>query len=141
LTSIITLLADDAIGATRESPTNRTPYEEAFKAIGSDPNQVLAVGEADGEVVATLQLTFIPGMSRNGMWRAQIESVRVASSRRGDGFGEAMVQWAIESARARNCGLVQLTTDARRDAAHRFYERLGFVASHIGFKLDLAPSV
>jgi GNAT superfamily N-acetyltransferase len=98
---------------------------------------VLAVAEQDGRVVGCLQISFIPGLSRLGMWRGQIEAVRVASGQRGSGLGKAMLAWAIEQCRARGCGLVQLTTDKRRPQAHRFYESLGFEASHEGMKLTL----
>ncbi len=135
--AIIALLADDDIGATREAPEDRAPYEESFAAIVGDPNQLLVVGERGGHIVATMQLTFIPGLSRRGTWRTQIEGVRVASSARGLGLGEKLIRWAIERARERGCALVQLTSDARRQDAHRFYERLGFTASHTGFKLQL----
>ncbi len=135
--AIVALLADDEIGASRETPHDRAPYDESFAAIAADPNQMLVVGERDGQIVATMQLTFIPGLSRRGTWRAQIEGVRVASTARGDGLGEELMRWAIEQARSRGCALVQLTSDARRQDAHRFYERLGFVASHTGFKLAL----
>ena len=135
--AIIDLLADDEIGASREMPDDRAPYDESFGAVAADANQLLVVGERDGQVVATMQLTFIPGLSRRGTWRAQIEGVRVASSARGHGLGEELIRWAIEQARERGCALVQLTSDARRQDAHRFYERLGFTASHTGFKLAL----
>jgi ribosomal protein S18 acetylase RimI-like enzyme len=135
--AIIDLLADDEIGASRETPDDRAPYDESFGAIAADPNQLLVVGESDGQVVATMQLTFIPGLSRRGTWRAQIEGVRVASSARGHGLGEELIRWAIKQAHERGCALVQLTSDARRQDAHRFYERLGFTASHTGFKLAL----
>ncbi|HEX6336278.1 MAG TPA: GNAT family N-acetyltransferase [Jiangellaceae bacterium] len=137
LPAIIALLADDEIGASRETPGDRAPYDESFAAIAADPNQLLVVGERDGQVLATMQLTFIPGLSRRGTWRAQIEGVRVASSARGHGLGEELIRWAIGQARERGCALVQLTSDARRQDAHRFYERLGFTASHTGFKLAL----
>lgn len=137
LPAIIALLADDEIGAARETPDDREPYEASFGAIDADPNQLLAVGERGGQVVATVQVTFIPGLSRRGTWRAQIEGVRVASSARGAGLGESLVRWAIEQARGRGCALVQLTSDTRRQQAHRFYGRLGFEASHTGFKLAL----
>ena len=112
-------------------------YVAAFAAIGRDPNQMLAVVEQDGGVVGCLQLSFIPGLSRLGMWRGQIESVRIAAELRGSGLGRRMFEWAIEQCRARGCGLVQLTTDASRPQAHRFYESLGFAASHVGMKLAL----
>lgn len=139
LPAIVTLLADDPLGAGRENPAMPPDrrYVAAFAAIAADPNQLLAVAEADGAVVGTLQLTFLPGLSRLGMWRGQIEAVRIAESARNAGAGQAMFEWAIEACRARGCGLVQLTTDISRPDAHRFYERLGFKASHAGYKLAL----
>jgi GNAT superfamily N-acetyltransferase len=136
---IVEMLADDAIGATREALANPLPQEywDAFDAIEADPNQYLAVAEIDGAVVGCLQLTFQPGLTRLGMWRAIVEGVRVDSSRRGARIGETMIAWAIEEARRRRCGLIQLTTDKRRTDAHRFYERLGFAATHEGMKLGL----
>jgi GNAT superfamily N-acetyltransferase len=139
LPAIIALLMDDSLGKLREdlgTPLNPA-YLAAFEAIDRDPNQLLAVADKAGEVVGCLQLSFLPGLSRLGMWRGQIEGVRVASSQRGAGIGKAMMQWAIEECRGRNCGLVQLTTDKRRADAHRFYEALGFKASHEGMKLSL----
>ena len=139
LPAIIALLMDDELGKLREdlgTPLNPR-YLQAFEAIARDPNQLLAVAEQDGLVVGCLQLTFIPGLSHLGMWRGQIEAVRVASSLRGSGVGRAMLSWAVEQCRARGCGLVQLTTDKRRTDAHRFYESLGFEASHEGMKLSL----
>jgi GNAT superfamily N-acetyltransferase len=97
----------------------------------------LAVVEDEGRVIGCLQLSFIPGLSRLGMWRGQIESVRITADRRGDGLGRQMFEWAIAECRARGCGLVQLTTDKQRPEALRFYESLGFVASHEGMKLAL----
>ncbi len=139
LPAIVALLADDALGAAREAvgvPLD-AGYRAAFRAIEADPNQLLAVAVAGGEVVGTLQLSFIPGLSRRGAWRGQIEGVRVAGSRRGGGIGRQMLVWAIAECRARGCRLVQLTTDRRRADAHRFYEGLGFVGSHTGYKLAL----
>ncbi|OYR17481.1 GNAT family N-acetyltransferase [Brucella grignonensis] len=139
LTAIVVMLADDPLGATREdnsSPLNQC-YIDAFKAIDSDPNQLLAVVERDEKVIGCLQLSFIPGLSRKGMWRGQIESVRIASDVRGDGIGRQMIDWAIEQCRKRDCGLVQLTTDKSRADAIRFYKSLGFVDSHEGMKLSL----
>jgi GNAT superfamily N-acetyltransferase len=130
---------DDPLGKLREdlgTPLNPV-YLAAFEAIERDPNQLLVVADMAGEVVGSLQLTFIPGLSRLGMWRGQIEAVRVASSQRGSGVGKAMIRWAIEECRRRGCGLVQLTTDKRRIEAHRFYDGLGFKASHEGMKLAL----
>jgi ribosomal protein S18 acetylase RimI-like enzyme len=139
LTAIVELLADDPIGRTRESGIAELDqhYAEAFAAIEQDPNQLLAVAERDGRIVGVLQLSFIPGLTRQGMWRAQIEGVRVASGERGGGIGRAMIEWAIAESRKRGCGLVQLTSDKRRFGAHAFYEALGFQATHEGYKLAL----
>jgi ribosomal protein S18 acetylase RimI-like enzyme len=130
------MLADDVLGRTRESPGDPA-YAQAFAALERDPNQFMAVLEDDGEVAGYLQLTFIPGLSLKGMLRGQIESVRIAASRRGRGFGHVMLTWAIEECRRRGCGVVQLTMHKSRDDTLRFYESLGFVASHEGFKLNL----
>ena len=139
LTAILALLADDAIARARSGYTPEpTPgVRAAFDAIAADPNNELLVGERDGEVVATLQLTYIPGLSRGGMRRALVEAVRVRSDLRGQRLGEALMLHAMERARGRGCGLMQLTTDKRREAAHRFYARLGFEASHEGMKRPL----
>lgn len=136
LPAIVALLADDMLGASREVPGDPA-YDAAFTAIAADANQFLAVVEEGGRIVGCLQLSFIPGLSRRGMWRGQIESVRIAASHRGAGLGRRMFAWAIEECRARGCGLVQLTTDKARPDARRFYESLGFVASHEGMKLAL----
>jgi ribosomal protein S18 acetylase RimI-like enzyme len=139
LPMIVAMLADDTIGHGRED--GRMPldkrYEDAFAAIENDRNQYLAVVEQETRIVGCLQLTFIPGLTRLGMWRGQIEGVRIASDHRGEGLGEQMVQWAIETCRTHGCGLVQLTSDKQRPDAIRFYEKLGFVASHEGMKLAL----
>lgn len=136
---IVQLLLDDVLGQTREdcSATSGEAYDSAFAAIDADPNQLLVVADEDDEVIGTLQLTFIPGLSRKGAWRGQIEAVRVSSSRRGRGIGQEMIEWAISECRRRGCSHVQLTTDKSRTDAHRFYDRLGFVASHIGYKLTI----
>jgi len=137
--AIVALLADDMLGAGRENPdeANLEPYFAAFEDIRADPNQFLCVARLGGEVVGTLQLSFIPGLSRGGAKRGQIEAVRVAGSQRGQGLGEKLITWALGKCREHGCSLVQLTTDMRRQDAHRFYERLGFTASHAGFKLEL----
>ncbi|WP_245775918.1 GNAT family N-acetyltransferase [Saccharopolyspora flava] len=138
LAEIVGLLLDDELGAGRESADDLSPYREAFAAIDADPAQLLvAVEDPAGPVVATLQLTFIPGLARQGAWRAQIEAVRVAAAHRSQGLGAALFTWAIEESRRRGCALVQLTTDKKRTDAHRFYERLGFTASHEGYKMSL----
>lgn len=134
---IVAMLADDHLGRQRENLADLTPYQRAFEVLDADPNQFLAVAEDAGEVVGTLQLTFVPGLSRQGATRAIVEAVRVRADRRGGGMGATLVKWAVEEARARGCALVQLTSDASRTAAHRFYLRLGFERSHHGFKLML----
>ncbi len=134
--AIVAMLADDELGARREKPGD-SRYLTAFDALEADPREFLAVAELDGEVVGTLQLTFLAGLSRLGATRAQIEAVRVRSDQRGSGLGRVLIEWAIDQARQRGAALVQLTTDASRTDAHRFYERLGFVASHVGMKLAL----
>ncbi|MBU7597766.1 GNAT family N-acetyltransferase [Streptomyces sp. P38-E01] len=135
--AIVAMLADDPLGATRESPNELGPYRTAFAAIDADPQQLLAVAERDGRVVGTMQLTFVPGLSRKGLTRALIEGVRVHSDERGSGLGTELTNWAVDQARSRGCSLVQLTSDRTRVDAHRFYERLGFEATHLGFKLPL----
>jgi ribosomal protein S18 acetylase RimI-like enzyme len=134
--AIVGLLAADQLGATREGG-DLAPYLDAFAALDADPAQLLVVATAQGLVAGTLQLTFIPGLARRGALRAQIEAVRVDAAHRSGGLGTAMVGWAVEEARERGCALVQLTTDKRRARARRFYERLGFTASHEGMKLFL----
>lgn len=135
--AIIALLVDDKLGSTRETPGDLAPYRAAFHAIDADPNQRLIVAERDGQVVATLQFTVIPGLSQRGLTRAQVEAVRVAKSERGNGLGTVLMRWSIDEARRRGCGLVQLTSNQARPDAHRFYERLGFAKTHAGFKLKL----
>lgn len=143
LPAIVQLLADDSLGAARESDGDMEPYERAFEAIDADPRHLLVVGElvrpgsADTPVVSTFQISFLPGMSRRGAWRSQIENVRVAAGVRGQGIGNLMVQWAIAESRRRGCSLMQLTTHKSRTAAQRFYGRLGFTADHEGMKLPL----
>jgi GNAT superfamily N-acetyltransferase len=135
--ALVALLADDPLGSTRES-ADLAPYREAFAAVDADPAHLLVVAEdGDGTVVGTLQLSFLPGLSRGGALRAQVEGVRVAAAARGKGLGEAMLRWVAEESRRRGAALVQLTTDTRRHDAHRFYERLGYVPSHVGMKLEL----
>jgi GNAT superfamily N-acetyltransferase len=138
--AIVELLAADQLGATRDGADDDEglePYRRAFEAIDADPAQLLLVADSGGEIVATMQLSFLPGLARRGALRAQIEAVRVRADQRGSGLGGELMIWAIEEARRRGCALVQLTSDKRRTDAHRFYERLGFVASHEGFKLAL----
>lgn len=140
LLGIVRLYADDVLSAGREltdAPLDPR-YARAFAAIARDPNQMLAVAQDGDELVGTLQLTFIPGLMFRGAWRGQIESVRIAGRRRGEGLGAALVGWAVERCRDRGCRMVQLTSTDSRTEAHRFYERLGFEGTHTGFKLMLA---
>lgn len=137
VSSILALLRDDAIGRLRETTADdRTAA--AFAAIDADPNQLLlVVSDSWDDVVATMQVTFIPNLSRNGALRAQLEAVRVSAELRDLGLGSEFLAWVVGECRRRGAGLIQLTTDKRRDGARRFYERHGFVASHEGMKLEL----
>lgn len=135
--AIVAMLADDPLGAAREAPDDLEPYVAAFAAVDGNPNQLLVVADADGEIVATAQLTFMAGLSHRGLWRAEIEAVRVRTDQRGNGLGTRLIRWCVDRAGERGCGLVQLTSNAARADARRFYERLGFTASHTGFKLPI----
>ncbi|MEU0248994.1 GNAT family N-acetyltransferase [Streptomyces sp. NPDC006235] len=135
--AIVAMLADDPLGAQRESPDDLTPYLTALERLSADPNQHLVAAVREGRVVGTLQLTIIPGLSRRGATRSIIEGVRVHADERGSGLGTQLIEWAIDESRRQGCQLVQLTSDKTRTDAHRFYERLGFTASHTGFKLPL----
>ena len=139
LEPIVELLANDPLGAKRERLQSPLPasYAAAFAAIDRDPNHELVVACRAQAVVGVMQLSFLPHLTYCGGWRAQIEGVRIAAHERSHGLGGRMLQWAIERARARGCHMVQLTTDKTRPEAKRFYESLGFVASHEGMKLHL----
>ncbi|MEU9340589.1 GNAT family N-acetyltransferase [Streptomyces sp. NPDC048278] len=134
---IVGMLADDPLGAQRETPDDLTPYLSALERLSADPNQQLVVAVREGRVVGTLQLTVIPGLSRRGATRSIIEGVRIHADERGSGLGTRFIEWAIDESRRQGCRLVQLTSDTSRVDAHRFYERLGFTASHTGFKLEI----
>jgi GNAT superfamily N-acetyltransferase len=135
--ALVALLADDEIGRTREID-DLARYEAAYDAIARNPLDYLAaVRDEDDRVVGTMQLTVMPGLSRGGTTRLQVEAVRIASSERGRGLGTAMLEWAHDHGRARGCTLAQLTTDVERQQAHAFYERLGYAASHLGLKRPL----
>lgn len=136
LPAIVALLADDPLGAARETE-DLAAYRDAFLAIDADPNQFLCVLADGNRVIGTMQLAFIAGLSRRGARRGQIEAVRVHRDDRGRGLGRQMILWAIERCRSEGCAVVQLTTDRSREDAHRFYDSLGFVASHLGYKLSL----
>ena len=139
LPAVVALLADDALGGARDDASLPLDpgYLRAFDDIDADPNNDLIVGERDGMVIACMIFTVLPSISFRGRPRAQVESVRVATSDRGQGYGRTLFEWAIGEARRRNCHLVQLTTNTARGDAKRFYERLGFAASHVGMKLSL----
>lgn len=139
LPALVGLLVDDDLGAAREDlgPPLPQPYLDAFAAIDRDPNQYLAVAELNGQIVGTLQLSFLPGLAFRGALRGQIEAVRIARASRGQGLGHKLIAWAIEQCRARDCRLVQLTSNKSRSEAHHFYDDLGFSATHEGFKLFL----
>ena len=139
LPAIIGLLADDVLGQSREviGQPLHPDYLDAFQAINDDPNQDFVVFEDEGDVIGCFQLSFIPGLSHQGAWRGQIESVRIASERRGAGLGQEMIRWAIDACRKRGCQMIQLTSDKTRQDAAEFYRSLGFVASHEGFKLSI----
>ena len=139
---IINMLASDSLGKQREvaaaTPDDlESAYLVAFDEINEDPNNRLAVVESDGRLAGVLQITFIPYLTYGGSWRCMIEGVRVHRDFRGKGLGTRFLEWAIEQARARDCKIVQLTSDKRRTDAIRFYERLGFRATHEGSKLHL----
>jgi GNAT superfamily N-acetyltransferase len=139
LAMIVWLMADDQLGGQREHYSDALPssYERAFAIIDADPNNELIVATLNEQVVGTLQLTYIQYLSYQGSLRAQVESVRVDTSLRGQGLGSTMMTWAIARSRNKGCHMLQLTSNATRKAAHRFYERLGFVSSHVGMKREL----
>ncbi len=142
LRMIVGMLADDPLGAQRECLTEPLlpAYVKAFEVIDQDPNIELIVAEdSNGVAIAVLQLTFIPSITHQGAWRANIEGVRVVRDRRRSGLGRQLLTWAIDRVRQRDCYVVQLTTDKQRTDAQRFYTSLGFVATHEGMKLKLAP--
>ncbi|WP_310713265.1 GNAT family N-acetyltransferase [Streptomyces lydicus] len=137
LPAIVAMLADDPLGAARESPDDLAPYRTAYETLAADPQQHLVVAVREGRTIGTLQLTVIPGLSRRGATRSIIEAVRIHRDERGTGIGSQLIEWAVAESRTLGCQMVQLTSDATRVDAHRFYERLGFEASHLGFKLAL----
>ncbi|WP_280440687.1 GNAT family N-acetyltransferase [Nocardia brasiliensis] len=138
LPALVRMLADDTLGSTRESVDDLGPYRAAFAVIDADPRQELLVAEHRGAVVGTAQLSFLPGLAHKGAVRAQIEAVRVDRPLRGNGLGAQLIEECVRRARAQGCALVQLTSHGSRTDAHRFYGKLGFEASHVGFKLSLA---
>ena len=139
LPAVVKLLSEDELGSQRERYEEPLPeaYYIAFEQIQRDANHELIVAEADGQVIGTLHLMFLPSISFQGGLRAQVESVRVEVSQRGHGLGSEMMKWTIERAKTRGAHVVQLTTHKSREDAHRFYERLGFKGTHLGMKLSL----
>ena len=138
LDDVLALIHRDSISISEyDHSAGRVDYLKAFEDIERSPNDELVVATLDGTVVGTLQLTFIPGLGYGGAWRAQVEAVRVRHDLRNQKIGTTLMEWVIARARDRGCRLVQLTTNARRQDAQRFYQRLGFVASHVGMKLML----
>ncbi|QUM88947.1 GNAT family N-acetyltransferase [Moritella sp. 36] len=139
LENLVSLLIEDPLGSQREDASIplKNSYVDAFKAIDVDPNNELLIVEVDEQLVGMLQLTFIPYLTHIGSWRCLIEGVRIHESFRGRGFGEQMFEHAIKLAKTKNCKVVQLTSDKQRPDAIRFYEKLGFIATHEGFKLAL----
>lgn len=136
--SIVAMLTDDILGLTRENANNLGPYFEAFDAMEKEPHNNLYVAcNSAGTVMGTFQLIYMQGLSLAASRRAEIEAVRVHSSVRGQGLGEQMFQWAIAKAKADGCHLLQLTTNKKRIAGQRFYDQLGFEASHVGYKMVL----
>ncbi|MGP3699038.1 GNAT family N-acetyltransferase [Rhodobacter sp. NSM] len=134
--AIVALLADDALGAQRETADLET-YLAAFDRMAEAPSMFLLVGEIEGRVVATYQLAILPGLSLRAATRALVEAVRVSADLRSQGLGALLMADAEARARAAGASLIQLTTHRSRERAHRFYDRLGFTASHIGYKRAL----
>jgi len=139
LTEIVRMLADDFLGRIRERYEEPLPesYVNAFREIEADPNSELIVAESNGEIVGTFQLTYTPSISFQGGKRATVESVRVDEQHRGKGIGREMMLWAIDRAKQKGCVSMQLTTNAERTDAHRFYQNLGFSGTHLGMKIEL----
>lgn len=136
---IVRLLADDMLGSKREAYENgiAQSYYDAFETINRDNNQMLVMAEIEGKTVGTLQISYITNMSHSGAKRAMIEGVHVDATLRSKGIGQYMMEWAVTESKKQGCRFVQLTSNKQRKDAHRFYERLGFMASHEGFKLGL----
>jgi len=135
--AIVAMLADDVLGQTREDAGDLAPYLTAFAVADADPHQHIVVAERDGRVVGTLQLTIIHGLSLKAATRGQVEGVRIHRDERGSGLGTTLMEWAARKSKELGCALIQLTSNGARKDAHRFYERLGYSGSHIGYKMDL----
>ena len=139
LPQLVAMLADDNLGAQREDSSQplNSQYRVAFDAIDRDPNNALILAEINQSIIGMLQLTFIPYLTYIGSWRCLIEGVRIHPDYRGRGLGTTLIEWSIEAARKRQCRIIQLTSDKKRPEALKFYESLGFEATHAGFKLKL----
>lgn len=140
LSKIVSMLADDALGSQREEFTDplKPCYIDAFSHIQADPNnEIIVAVAADDQLLGFLQITYIPNLTLQGSWRAQLEGVRVNASKRSEGIGKALIEHAIQRAKAKGCRMVQLTSNSTRKDALRFYASLGFIPSHIGFKLTI----
>jgi GNAT superfamily N-acetyltransferase len=137
LEAVVALLREDVIREVDESEVPASAYQEAFEEIRADGHQQLLVGELDGVVVATAQLTWVRHLTYVGGLMCQVESVRVRSDLRGRGLGRELMEHVIGLARSRGAARVELTTNARRERARAFYADLGFVPSHVGMKLYL----
>ena len=135
--SIVQMLQRDSVSTHSDETGTLEQQLKAFDEISSHPDNELIVATLGDEIVGTLQLTFIPGMSYQGAWRALVEAVRVRDDIRNQRIGTRMMEWVIQRARDRQCRLVQLTTNQVRVDAQRFYLRLGFSPSHVGMKLML----
>lgn len=137
LPQLIAILADDELGKTREDVTNLKAYEKAFEAIQTDPHHFILVMEKENELVGCVQISYLPNLTFQGAWRAQLEGVRIHSHHRGKGLGKQLIKEAIKQATAFGCRFIQLTTSQLRSDAIAFYESLGFQSSHMGLKLEV----
>lgn len=140
LSQIVKMLADDPLGSQREefSDPLKPSYKDAFSHIEADSNnEIIVAADQEDKLLGFLQITYIPNLTLQGSWRAQLEGVRVNTSNRSEGIGKALIAHAIQRAKARGCHMVQLTSNSTRKDALRFYESLGFIPSHVGFKLSI----
>ena len=139
IAAIVELSIAGAIEPGRYPPLDLSDpgYMAAFNAIQDDPHHRLLVAVDGEEIVGTIQVSFVPGLPDGGAWRGMLESVHVRADRRGQGIGARLTEHGIALCREKGCKMVQLTSNKKRTDAHRFYERLGFTASHAGFKLNL----
>ena len=139
LAEIIKLLKADELGSAREKSEEEIDqaYVNAFRAIIKDPNQALIVVERNSKIIGTCHLTFMPSLTMIGTTRMNIEAVRISESLRGQKIGEWMINRAVDYAKIRGAGLIQLTTNIKRPRAKNFYEKLGFEATHVGMKLKI----